>query len=106
MSEAVIALRCSLCGRRFPTLPDRGQFNRLLRRHADAVVACLSHMVPLLQAQPCLLEGLDGTTTPIRDAKRRGLGQAARCGRYRLQPIGWAGMKAFAWLVAVNPIGA
>jgi DDE family transposase len=26
----------------FPTLPDRGQFNRLLRQHEDAVVACLS----------------------------------------------------------------
>src|SRR5512143_3358823 len=58
----------------FPTLPDRSQFNRLLRQHADAVVACFRYLVQCLQAQHCVYEALDGTAAPIRDANRRGQG--------------------------------
>src|SRR5512144_427677 len=58
----------------FPTLPDRSQFNRVLRQHADAVVACFRHLVQCLQAQHCAYEALDGTAAPTRDAKRRGRG--------------------------------
>ena len=35
----------------FPDLPDRTQFNRLMRRHAEAVGACLLHLVQRLDAQ-------------------------------------------------------
>ena len=33
----------------FPTLPYRGQFNRLMRRHYEAIVAFFRHLVAQLQ---------------------------------------------------------
>ncbi|MBO0794502.1 MAG: transposase [Ktedonobacteraceae bacterium] len=58
----------------FPTLPDRGQFNRLLRGHHDLIVA-FSRFV-LQEARPLygLYELVDSTAAPTRDARRRGVG--------------------------------
>ncbi|MBL8252311.1 MAG: hypothetical protein ABTR54_08400 [Candidatus Competibacter sp.] len=52
----------------FPCLPERGQFNRLMRHHAGAVVACFRHLVRLLHAQRCAY-ALDGTAAVTRDAQ-------------------------------------
>src|SRR5512143_1579149 len=53
----------------FPTLPDRRQFNRLLRRHHAAVVAFSLPLVQRLPAQQCGYEVLDATAVPTRDAQ-------------------------------------
>src|SRR5512144_3361351 len=58
----------------FPTLPDRSQFNRLLRQQQETLIACSLHLVQRLQAQHCAYAVLDATAVPTRDAKRRRLG--------------------------------
>lgn len=88
----------------FPTLPDRSQFTRLLRQHADAVVACFRHLGQGLQAQHWAYETLDGTAAPTRDANRRGQGWLPG-----LADIGWSNRlgwyEGFHVLLSVNPIG-
>lgn len=88
----------------FPTLPDRAQFNRLVRHHHHALVAYFLHLVQLLQAQQCAYEALDSTAAPTRDAKRRGLGWLPG-----LADIGWSNRlgwyEGFHVLAAVNPLG-
>lgn len=87
-----------------PTLPDRAQFNRLVRRHRLALVACFRHLVEGLQAQRCPYEVLDTTPAPTRDAKRRGQGWLAG-----LADIGWSNRlgwyEGFQVLTAVTPPG-
>lgn len=90
----------------FPGLPDRAQFNRLVRQHAGAVGACFFlHLVELLEAQRCAYEALDATAAVTRDAKRRGRG-----GLPGLADIGWSNRlgwyEGFHVLLSVNPIGA
>jgi hypothetical protein len=88
----------------FPTLPNRSQFNRLLRQHHAAVVAFSLHLVQRLQAQQCAYEVLDATAVPTRDAKRRGLGWLLG-----VADIGWS--NRLGWyegihlLLSVNPVG-
>ena len=89
----------------FPTLPYRGQFNRLMRRHYDSYCCFLSiSMVVRLQSQDCPYEALDGTGVPTRDAKRRGAGWLAG-----QADIGWSNRlgwyEGFYLLVSVNPQG-
>jgi len=88
----------------FPTLPDRGQFNRLLRHHHGALVACFLHLVEVLQARHCVYEALDSTAVPTREAKRRGDGWLPG-----IADIGWSNRlgwyEGFHLLVAVNPVG-
>ncbi len=62
----------------FPTLPYRGQFNRLLRHHCEAIIAFFLHMADVMEAQDCPYEALDSSGVPTRDAKRRGAGWPAR----------------------------
>src|SRR3989454_12792715 len=45
----------------FPDLPDRGQFNRLIRAHRDAITTFGLHLVQLMQAQNCVYDVLDST---------------------------------------------
>jgi hypothetical protein len=88
----------------FPSLPDRSQFNRLLRQQQDALVAFSLHLVQRLQAQQCAYEVLDATAVPTRDAKRRGLGWLPG-----IADIGWS--NRLGWyegiylLLSVNPVG-
>lgn len=88
----------------FPTLPDRSQFNRLLRQQPEALVAFSGSLVQRLQAQQCPYEVLDATAVPTRDAKRRGLGWLPG-----IADIGWS--NRLGWyegiylLLAVNPAG-
>ncbi len=58
----------------FPTLPDRAQFNRLLRQNSVAVSAFGVHVVNVLGARHAAYEALDCSGVPTRNAKRRGVG--------------------------------
>ena len=88
----------------FPTLPVRAHFNRLLRRHCDAVVAFSLHLVDLMGARNCPYEALDGSGVTTRNVKRRGRGWLAGQAN-----IGWS--NRLGWheglhlLTAVNPDG-
>jgi hypothetical protein len=88
----------------FPTLPNRSQFNRLLRRDEGTVVAFFLYLVEILEARQCLYEALDCSAVPVRDAKRRGRGWLAG-----LANIGWSNrlgwFEGFRLLIAVNPAG-
>src|SRR5205085_11611129 len=76
----------------FPTLPARSQYNRLVRRCHDALVAVGQHLAALRDGRTSPYEALDGMGVPIRNAQRRGSGWLAgqadigRCTR-----VGWYG---------------
>jgi hypothetical protein len=88
----------------FPALPTREQFNRHLRSHQPALVACVLHLVQRLAAQQGCYEALDSSGVPTRDAKRRGAGWLPG-----LADIGWSNRlgwyEGFPLLLAVNPVG-
>src|SRR6516225_5164393 len=88
----------------FPQLPTREQFNRQVRQHDDALVACFLSLGRLLAAQHGLYEALDSSGLPTRDAKRRGAGWLPG-----LADIGWSNRlgwyEGFHLLLAVNPVG-
>jgi hypothetical protein len=88
----------------FPALPHRTQFNRLLRRHYQAIVGCFFHVVDRLMGRHGLYEALDSSAVPTRDAKRRGAGWLPG-----LTDIGWSNRlgwyEGFHLLIAVNPHG-
>ena len=42
----------------FPTLPDRSQFNRSVRSHANLIEAFVLHLVALVRSPKCLLTKL------------------------------------------------
>jgi hypothetical protein len=58
----------------FPTRPHCAQFNRLLRQHYAAIVACFLPLVDLLDGRHELYEALDGAAMPTQDANRRDTG--------------------------------
>jgi hypothetical protein len=89
----------------FPTLPDRSQFNRLVRSCAELIEAFVSHLVSLLtDAQKCPYQALDSSAMLIRDCKRRGHGWLAG-----YADIGWSNSlgwyEGFSLLAAVDPSG-
>jgi hypothetical protein len=88
----------------FPTLPDRSQFNRLVRSHIELIEEIAMHLVKLSGAQRCPYEALDSSAMPVRDAKRRGAGWLAG-----QADIGWSNSlgwyEGFCLLVCVNPQG-
>jgi hypothetical protein len=88
----------------FPTLPQRPQCNRLLRRPYEALIGCSLHLVDLLMGHPGLDEALDSAAVPPRDAKRRGTGWLPG-----LADIGWSHRlgwyEGFHRLIAVTPRG-
>jgi hypothetical protein len=89
----------------FPTLPARSQYNRLLRRCHDAIVAVGQRLACWLDAPTCAYEALDTMGVATRNAKRRGsgwlTGQASIgwCNR-----LGW--YEGVRLLSAVTPLGA
>ncbi len=88
----------------FPTLPDRSQFNRLLRHSRDAISTFGLHVVDLLQARQRAYEALDCSGVPTRNAKRRGRGWLPG-----LADIGWSNRlgwyEGFHVILAVTPDG-
>src|ERR671932_352111 len=89
----------------FPTLPTREQFNRQLRQHYGALVACIVYLSQHLGQRWALYEALDSTAVPTRDAKRRGAGWLPG-----VAEIGWSNrlgwFEGLRLLLAVTPIGA
>jgi hypothetical protein len=89
----------------FPTLPARSQYNRLLRRCHDAIVAVGQRLARRLDARTCAYEALDTMGVATRNAKRRGSGWLAGqasigwCNR-----LGW--YEGLHLLSAVTPHGA
>lgn len=88
----------------FPTLPDRSQYNRLVRQQQEALTAWALQWVPLLAREGQVYEALDGTAVPVRNYRRRGrswlVGQADLGLSKRL---GW--YFGFKVLISVTPEG-
>jgi hypothetical protein len=90
----------------FPTLPDRSQFNRLVRSYTELIEAFALHLPSLLtdarRKRP--YQALDSSAMPIRDCKRRGNGWLAG-----QADIGWSNSmgwyEGFSLLTAVDPTG-
>src|ERR671913_1298313 len=55
--------KTSLCDA-FPTLPDRSQFNRLVRYHTELIEAFVVHLVALLEVRRPPYEALDSSAMP------------------------------------------
>ena len=90
----------------FPNLPDRSQFNRLMRSYVGLIEEVALHLVLMLDARGTSpYEALDTSAMPVRDAKRRGEGWLVG-----YADIGWSNSlgwyEGFRLLVAVNPAGA
>jgi hypothetical protein len=89
----------------FPTLPDRAQFNRLVREQHDALAHSAIHLARLLGADEARYEILDCTAAPTRNAKRRGRGWLPG-----EATIGWSNRlgwyEGFHLLLATLPNGA
>jgi Transposase DDE domain len=88
----------------FPTLPDRSQFNRLVRLRLELIEETALHLATLLGAQRAPYEALDTSAMPVRDAKRRGEGWLAG-----QADIGWSNSlgwyEGFRLLVCCDPRG-
>ena len=89
----------------FPTLPDRSQFNRLVRACVGIIEEVALHLalMPNTRGDACY-EALDTSAMPVRDAKRRGEGWLAG-----YADIGWSNSlgwyEGFRLLVAVDSMG-
>jgi hypothetical protein len=91
----------------FLTLPDRSQFNRLVRFYADAIERMALHLARMMEgSQPpaSSYQALEASAMPVRDAKRRGHGWLAG-----YSEIGWSNSlgwyEGFSLLTAVEPWG-
>ncbi len=88
----------------FPTLPDRSQFNRLVRFYTRLIEEMALHLAKVLEVGECPYEALDSSAMPVRDAKRRGAGWLAG-----YADIGWSNSlgwyEGFRLLAAVAPSG-
>ena len=69
----------------FPTLPDRSQFNRLVRFYAELIEEMALHLAEVMETQQRPYQALDSSAMPIRDAKRRGSGWLAGSAEIRGQ---------------------
>jgi hypothetical protein len=88
----------------FPHLPCHGQFNRLLRKHRQAIVAFFLYLAECLDSPAWAYEVLDSSGVLTRDAKRRGRGWLPG-----LATISWSNRvgwyEGFHVLVAISPTG-
>ena len=88
----------------FPRLPDRTQFNRLVRQHEPGIVAFFLHVAERLCPSGAPYEALDSTGIPTRNAKRRGLGWLPGVADISWSNhLGW--YEGFHLLSAVTPAG-
>jgi Transposase DDE domain len=89
----------------FPTLPDRSQFNRLMRSRVNLIEEVALHLRLMQNARAiACYEALDTSAMPVRDAKRRGEGWLAG-----YADIGWSNSlgwyEGFRLIVAVDAKG-
>ena len=88
----------------FPTLPERSQFNRLVRFHTQTIEKMALHLGRITEDSPPPYQALDASAMPVRDAKRRGHGWLAG-----QADIGWSNSvgwyEGFSLLTAVDPTG-
>src|SRR3954449_695136 len=54
----------------FPTLPDRSQFNRLVRFYAEDIEELAVQLGVMLEGETHPYQALDSSAMPVRDAKR------------------------------------
>lgn len=88
-------------GAAFPCLPDRSQFNRLVRHYRDAITA----FALFLGDQNPVYEVLDSLGARTRNAQRRGRGWLpAQAAKGRCTRLGW--YVGFHVLTVVSPQGA
>jgi hypothetical protein len=88
----------------FPRLPERSQYNRLVRQEERAITAFFLHLVEILHATHAPYEALDGTAVAVRNLKRRGEGWL--CGQADIgysNRLGW--YEGFYLLTSVTPEG-
>jgi hypothetical protein len=88
----------------FPTLPDRSQFNRLVRLYAEDIERVAVKLGQMMEDEGHPYQALDASAMPVRDVKRRGhgwLGADADIGWSN--SIGW--YEGFSLLSAVGPTG-
>jgi hypothetical protein len=88
----------------FPTLPDRSQFNRLVRFYTDDAEKIAVKLGEMLEGEAPPYQALDSSAMPVRDCKRRGHGWLA--GRADIgwsNSIGW--YEGFSLLAAIEPSG-
>jgi hypothetical protein len=100
----LLPLRSTSPAQRVPALPDRSQYNRLVRSRAGLVEEVALHLALTLDAEGAAYEALDTSAMPVRNAKRRGEGWLAG-----YADIGWSNSvgwyEGFCLLVAVDPSG-
>jgi hypothetical protein len=88
----------------FPTLPDRSQFNRLVRFHTDDIEQMAVKLGQMMEDGSHPYQALDASAMPIRDVKRRGHGWLAGAA-----DIGWSNRigwyEGFSLLTSVEPSG-
>jgi hypothetical protein len=84
----------------FPALPDRSQFNRLMRSCVGLIEEVALHLAVTLDARgyASSYEALDTSALPVRDAKRRGDGWLTGYAYTSDGPTAWDGTKDFACL--------
>jgi hypothetical protein len=88
----------------FPTLPERSQFNRLVRFYAQDIEEIAVKLGVILEGEAHPYQALDSSAMPVRDAKRRAHGWLA--GRADIgwsNSIGW--YEGFSLLAAIEPSG-
>jgi hypothetical protein len=78
-----------------PTLPDRSQFNRLVRCCVGLIEEVAVHLALMLGARggTPYYEALDTSATPVRDAKRRGEGWLAGYADVGWSKTAWDGTR-------------
>lgn len=89
----------------FPTLPDRSQFNRLVRHYHDAIVAFFLDLAHRLGSRSSAYEAVDTSAVTTRNLNRRGDGWLAG-----EADIGWDNRlntyyEGFRLIAASNPQG-
>jgi hypothetical protein len=61
----------------FPTLPDRSQFNQLVRFHTQTIEEIALHLGRIMEDSQPPYQALDASAMPVRNVKRRGHGWLA-----------------------------
>ena len=88
----------------FPTLPERSQFNRLVRFYAEDIEYLAVKLGQIMEGGEHPYQALDASAMPIRDLKRRGHGWLAG-----QADIGWSNSlgwyEGFSLLISVEPSG-